>query len=76
MTKEQIRAEVRSEIQKHELQAEYDRRSIQELNGIIESQRKEIDHTVTSDELLRRDQLLQEQLTEQNHNLRGAHMKS
>ena len=33
--KEQILAEVRSEIQKHELQADSDRRSIQELTGII-----------------------------------------
>ena len=36
--KEQMLAEVRSEIQKHELQAESDRRSIQDLNGIIDSQ--------------------------------------
>ena len=35
--KEQILAEVRSEIQKHELQAESDKRSIQELTGIIDS---------------------------------------
>ena len=41
--KEQILAEVRTEIQKHEFQADSDRRSIQELNGIIESQRREID---------------------------------
>ena len=33
--KEQILAEVRTEIQKHEFQADSDRRSIQELNGII-----------------------------------------
>ena len=44
--KEQILAEVRSEIQKHEFQAESDKRSIQELTGIIESQRMEIDHTI------------------------------
>ena len=37
--KEQILSEVRSEIQKHELQADSDRRSIQELTGIIDSQR-------------------------------------
>ena len=41
--KKQILAEVRSEIQKHELQAESDNRSIQESNGIIDSQRMEID---------------------------------
>ena len=39
--KEQILAEVRTEIHKHEVQADSDRRSIQELNGIIESQRRE-----------------------------------
>ena len=33
--KEQILAEVRADIQKHEFQADSDRRSIQELNGII-----------------------------------------
>ena len=56
--KEQILAEVRSEIQKHELEAESDRRSIQELTGIIDSQRMEIDHTITRCEQSRRDQLL------------------
>ena len=75
--KEQILAEVRTEIQKHEFQPDSDRRSIQELNGIIESQRREIDHTIASDEQLRRDQLLlQEQLSEQNRDLREAHIKS
>ena len=62
--KEQILAGVRSEIQKHELQAESDKRSIEELTGIIDSQRTEIDHNITSDEQLRRDQLLQEELSE------------
>ena len=56
--KEQIFAEVRTEIQKHEFQADSGRRSIQELTGIIESQRREIDHTIAGDEQLRRDQLL------------------
>ena len=75
--KEQILAEVRTEIHKHEVQADPDRRCIQELNGTIESQRREIDHTVASDEQLRRDQLpLQEQLSEQNRDLREAHIKS
>ena len=73
---EQILAEVSIEIHKHEVQADSDRRSIQELNGIIESQRWEIDHTIASDESLRRDQLLlQEQLSEQNRDLRQAHIK-
>ena len=75
--KEHTLAEVRTEIHKHEFQADSDRRSIQELNGIIESQRREIDHTLASDEQLRRDQLLlQEQLSEQNRDLREAHIKS
>ena len=55
--KEQILAEVRTEIQKHEFHADSDRRSIQESNGILESQRREIDHTIAGDEQLQRDQL-------------------
>ena len=44
---------------------------------VIESQRREIDHSVADDEQLRRDQLLlQEQLSEQNRDLREAHEKS
>ena len=75
--KEQILAEVRTEIQKHEFPADSDRRSIQELNGIIESQQREIDHALAGDEQLRRDQLLlQEQQSEQNRDLREAHIKS
>ena len=74
--KEQILAEVRTEIQKHEFQA-VSERSIQEVTGIIDSQRREIDHTVASDEQSRRDQLLlQEQLSENNWDLREAHEKS
>ena len=47
------------------------------MNGIIESQRREIDHIIAGDEQLRRDQqLLHEQLSEQNRDLREAHMKS
>ena len=56
--KEQILAEVRSETQKHELRADSDRRSIQELTGIVDSQRMEIDHALAGDEQSRRDQLL------------------
>ena len=56
--KEQILADVRTEIQKHQFQADSDRRRIQKLIGIIESQRREIDHTLADDEQLRRDQLL------------------
>ena len=70
--KEQILAEVRTEVQKHEFQADSDRRIIQELNGIIESQRTEIDHSIAGAEQLRRDQLLlHEQLSEQNRDLRA-----
>ena len=69
--------DARAEIQKHEFQADSDRRSIQELSGIIESQRREIDHALARDEQLRRDQqLLHEQLSEQNRDLREAHMKN
>ena len=74
--KEQILAEVKSEIQKHELQAESDG-SIQELTGIVDSQRMEIDHTMTGCEQSRRDQvLLQEERSEQNRDLREDHIKS
>ena len=42
----------------------------------IESQRREIDHTIAGDEQVRRDQLLlHEQLLEQNRDLREAHIK-
>ena len=72
--KEQILADFKAEIRKHEFQADSDWRSIQELNGIIESQRREIDHALAGDEQLRRDELLlHEQLSEQNRDLRGAH---
>ena len=75
--KQQILSEVRVEIQKHEFQADSDRRSIQELSGIIDSQRREIDHTIAGDEQLRRDQLLlHEKLSEQNRALREAHIQS
>ena len=75
--KEQILAEVRSEIQKHELQTESDKISIQELTGIIDSQRMEIDHTIAWCEQPRRDQrLLQEELSQQNRDLRETRIKS
>ena len=74
--KEQILADFRAEIHKHEFQADSDRRSIQELIGIIESQRREIDHAHAGDEQLRRDQqLLHEQLSQRNRDLREAHVK-
>ena len=75
--KEQIIAEVRTEIHKHEFQADSGKRSIHKLNGIIESQRREIDYTLASDEQLRRHQLLlQEHLSEQNRDLREDHIQS
>ena len=40
--KEQILAECQAEINKHEFQANYDRRSVQKLNEIIESQQEEL----------------------------------
>ena len=59
--KEQILADRQAEIQKHEFQADYDRRSIQKLNGVIESQRDEINRA-QGDERRRQDQqLLHEQ---------------
>ena len=75
--RERILSEVRTEIHKHEFQADSDGRGTKELSGIIESQRREIDHTIAGDEQLRRDQLLlHEQLSEQNRDLREAHIKS
>ena len=75
--KEQTLADCQAEIQKHEFQADYDRRSIQKLNEVIESQRGEIHRAHQGDEQLRRDQqLLHEQLLEQNRDLREAHEKS
>ena len=65
--KEQILADCRAEIQKHVFQADYDRRSIQKLFGVIESQRGEINRALEGDEQPRRDQqLLHQQLLEQS----------
>ena len=75
--REQILADCQAEIQKHEFQADYDRRCIQKLNEVIESQRGEIYRAHQGDEQLRRDQqLLHEQLLEQNRDLRETHEKS
>ena len=77
LQREQIPADCRAEIQKHEFQADCDRRSIQKLNGVIESQRGEIYRALQGDEQHRRDQrLLHAQLLEQNRDLREAHEKS
>ena len=40
--KEQILAECQAEIRRHEFQANYDRRSVQKLSEIIESQQEEL----------------------------------
>ena len=75
--KEQILAQVRFEIQKHELQAESDKRSIQELTKIVDPQRMEIDHTIAGCDQSRRDQLLlQEELSEQNRVLRETRIRN
>ena len=66
--KERILAECQAEINRHEFQAAYDRRSLRKLGEIVESQ---------AEELQRRDQqLLQGQLLQQNLELREAHQKS
>ena len=71
--REQILAEFRTEIQKHELQAESDKRSIQALTGIIDSQRMEIDHTIT---VVTNQLLLEEELSEQNRALRETRIRN
>ena len=73
---EQILAECQAEIEKHEFQADYDRRSLQKLSETIESQQEEL-HRAQAEELQRRDQqLLHAQLLQQNSELREAHEKS
>ena len=75
--REQILADCQAEIRKHEFQADYDRRSIQKLNEMIDSQIEEICRAHQGDERLRRDQqLLHEQLLKQNWDLREAHEQS
>ena len=74
--REQILADCQAKIRKHEFQADYERRSIQNLNETIESQ-KEICRAHQGDERRRQDhQLLHEQLLKQNWYLRDAHEKS
>ena len=75
--REQILADGQAGIRKHEFQADYDRRSIQKLNEMIESQKEEICRARQGDERLRQDhQLLHEQLLKQNWDLREVHEKS
>ena len=73
--KEQILAECQAEIKKHEFQADYDRRSVQKLIEIIESQQEEL-HCAQAEEVQRRDQqLLHEPLLQQNSELCEAKNK-
>ena len=75
--REQIFADRQAEIRKHELQADYDRRSIQKLNEMIESQKEETCRAYQGDERRRQDQqLLHEQLLKQYWDLREPHEKS
>ena len=72
---EKILAECQAEIEKHEFQANYDRRSIQKLSETIESQQEQL-HRAQAEELQRRDQqLLHAQLLQQNWELREGHVK-
>ena len=74
--KERTLAECRAEIQKHEYQADCDRRSVRKLGEFIKSQQEEL-HCAQAEELQRRDQqLLHEQLLQQNSELREAHQRS
>ena len=75
--KEQTPAGYQAENQKHEFQADYDRRSILKLNETIESKEEEIRRAHLGDERRRQDQqLLHEQLLEQKREFREAHEKS
>ena len=67
--KEQILAECQAEIKKHEFLANYDRRSVRKLSETIESQQEQLHRAQDQ-------QLLQEQLQQQNSELREAHHKS
>ena len=74
--REQTLADCQAEIRKHEFQTDYDRRSIQKLSETIESQQEEL-HRAQAEERHRRDQqLLHEQLSQQNLDLREAHEES
>ena len=74
--KEQILAECQARISQHEFQAAYDRRSLQKLGEINESQQEEL-HCARAEEVQRRDQqLLHGQLLQQNLELREAHQRS
>ena len=74
--KEQILAECQARINKLEFQAAYDRRSLQKLGEIVNSQQEEL-HLARAEEVQQRDQQLhQGQLLQQNLELREAHQRS
>ena len=74
--KERILAECQAEINRHECQADYDRRSLRKLGEIVESQREEL-HRAQAEEFHRRDQqLLHGLLLQHNLELRAGHQKS
>ena len=74
--RKRILAECRAEIKKHEVQSDYDRRSVRQLDEIIESQQEEL-HCAQAEELQRRDQqLLHVRILQQSSELREAHQKS
>ena len=74
--REQILADCQAEIRRHEFQADHDRRSVQKLNELIESQQEEL-HRAQAEELHRRDQQLpHEQLLHQKSELRETHQRS
>ena len=73
---ERILTECQAEINRHEFEADYDRRRVQKLGEIIESQQEEL-HCAQAQELQRRDQRpLHGQLLQQNLELGEAHQKS
>ena len=53
--REQLFADFKAEIRKHEFQADHDRRSIQKLNETIESQKEELSRAHQGDERCRQD---------------------
>ena len=68
--REQTLADCQAEIRKHEFQADHDRRSIQKLNELIESQKEEFCRAHQGDERRRQDhQFVHEQLLKQNWDL-------
>ena len=71
------REQILADCQADEFQADYDRRSIQNLNEMIELQKEELCRAHQGDERHRQDQqLLHEQLMKQNWDLREAHENS